>query len=474
MPEFDAYLMVDWSASSRPATGTDSIWYCLMLRSGTALQVAALENPSTRVAAIAEIRKILCGLAQQRLTVLVGFDFPFGYPTGFVAALRLECDHPWDGVWSELVRHVVDGADNSNNRFNVAGELNRRLSGACHPFWGCPKDCESTTLSSTKGAGGQLPEKRLTDVGNMQPIWKLYGNGAVGSQALVGIPYVAALRNNPGLATVCRVWPFETGLVKLPNRQDRGYLIVLAEIYPSLVAIQMASGGVKDALQVQATASHFVALDDAGELPTLFAGPDWLTADERLRVEREEGWTLGVFSRQPARTPSAHEQKPVMKERDVMVIEPGLPRCDFVYFATPACAPETLTAEFVDSAKAIIAHAYNRVGQRMPLVQALRPGDEILLVYGTAGKYRPVFRCRVRVPEEPVRQGMQRFDGFCYIPERLHNQLQSAGYEPDPVIRQFVGIAIELVEDLRQIDCTITKPKGNNTLRRWSEVFRDI
>ena len=29
MPEFDAYLMVDWSASSRPVTGADSIWYCL-------------------------------------------------------------------------------------------------------------------------------------------------------------------------------------------------------------------------------------------------------------------------------------------------------------------------------------------------------------------------------------------------------------------------------------------------------------
>jgi hypothetical protein len=34
MSEFDAYLMVDWSASSRPVTGTDSIWYCLMVRTG--------------------------------------------------------------------------------------------------------------------------------------------------------------------------------------------------------------------------------------------------------------------------------------------------------------------------------------------------------------------------------------------------------------------------------------------------------
>jgi len=262
-----------------------------------------------------------------------------------------------------------------------------------------------------------------------------------------------------------------TGLVRLQNREDRDCLIVLAEIYPSLVAVRTTPGGVKDALQVEATASHFAALDDAGELSTLFAGPDWLTADERVRVEREEGWTLGVTSRRPERIPSP-EQIVVMESCDATASECGLPTCDFVYFATPACAPETITAEFVNSAKAIIAHAYNRLGQRMPLVQALRPGDQLLLVYGSAGKYRPVFRCRIRAPEERVRLGIQRFDGFCYIAERLLDQLKSAGYEPDPVIQRFVGIAIELVEDLRQTGCTIVKPKGNNTLRRWNEVFR--
>ena len=110
MPEFDAYLMVDWSASSRPTTGADSIWYCLLVRTGTALHVAALENPSTRVAAMAQISNILCGLARQGRTVLVGFDFPFGYPAGFADALRLECDRPWEQVWSELARRVVDRA----------------------------------------------------------------------------------------------------------------------------------------------------------------------------------------------------------------------------------------------------------------------------------------------------------------------------------------------------------------------------
>src|SRR3954465_1908311 len=85
----------------------------------------------------------------------------------------------------------------------------RFIEVGAYPFWGCPSGCESTTLTSTKGLHGRLAERRLTDLGNMQPIWKLYGNGSVGSQALVGIPHVTALRNDPVLGPVSRVWPFE-------------------------------------------------------------------------------------------------------------------------------------------------------------------------------------------------------------------------------------------------------------------------
>ena len=134
----------------------------------------------------------------------------------------------------------------------------------------------------------------------MQPIWKLFQNGSVGSQALLGIPYVAALRNDAVLSPVSRVWPFETGLGALPSRPKRDYLIVHAEIYPSLLPIQPAAGEVKDAVQVRTMAAHFAALDDAGQLSTLFAGPAYLTPEDRETVETEEGWTLGVLSRQQA------------------------------------------------------------------------------------------------------------------------------------------------------------------------------
>ena len=43
---FDAYLVVDWSAESRPKEGPDSIWFCFK-HPGDEI----VENPSTRVAA---------------------------------------------------------------------------------------------------------------------------------------------------------------------------------------------------------------------------------------------------------------------------------------------------------------------------------------------------------------------------------------------------------------------------------------
>jgi hypothetical protein len=132
----------------------------------------------------------------------------------------------------------------------------------------------------------------------MQPIWKLFGNGSVGSQALLGIPHLTALRNDSVLSPVSRVWPFETGLGALPSRPKRDFLIVHAEIYPSLLRIQLTAGQVKDAVQVRTMAAHFAALDDAGKLSTLLAGPAYLTPEDRERVEQEEGWTLGVPSGQ--------------------------------------------------------------------------------------------------------------------------------------------------------------------------------
>jgi hypothetical protein len=55
------------------------------------------------------------------------------------------------------------------------------------------------TASNRPSSAESLPEYRLTDrrAKGAQPAWKLFYPGAVGSQALLGIPYVAKLRADP-------------------------------------------------------------------------------------------------------------------------------------------------------------------------------------------------------------------------------------------------------------------------------------
>ena len=150
---------------------------------------------------------------------------------------------------------------------------------------------------------------------------------------------------------------------------------------------------------------------------------------------------------------------------------PSLPKCDYVCFATPSRASFTITMEFVATARAIVAHAHNSLGLRIPLVPRLRPGDTILLAYGS-GTYEPVFRCKVRRSPNPVRTPKHIFEVFCYLDDSLSQRLLDARYEPDPVVKKFIGISIEAPEDLRHVRRTIVKPAGNNTLRRWDEAFR--
>jgi precorrin-8X/cobalt-precorrin-8 methylmutase len=250
-------------------------------------RLAVLANPATRHAAESALADLLAAERASGRRVLVGFDFPFGYSRGFAQRLG---HADWRGVWGEIARLVEDGADNANNRFAAAAALNARVSGRCFPFWGCPEGRACATLAMTRPlypAEG-IEEKRLIErrVSGPQPVWKLAGIGSVGSQALTGIPVVARLRRRFAEA---RIWPFETGLAA------PGAPLVLAEVYPSLVAPEKVEP--KDAGQVRALARHFARLDAAGALAALFAGDAALTAEERRAVEREEAWILGVTDR---------------------------------------------------------------------------------------------------------------------------------------------------------------------------------
>ncbi len=297
--QFDAYIMVDWSANNTPKKDADSIWYCVLERTddGTT-SITALENPTTRISAVREVTDILIQLARRQRSTLIGFDFPYGYPTGFAAALNINSGPPWQAVWSLLSSRIVDSDKNRSNRFQVAAELNAAVSNQPFPFWGCPSGQQQLHLTSKRGLRHSslgLAEFRFTDKRNRgpQPVWKLCYPGSVGSQALLGIPYLNSLRFHQELANISRVWPFETGFALAPRAQ-RDWTILHAEIYPSIRNWAQNSGECKDRAQVRGLAEYFAQEDEAGTIGALFEPPTRLSPDELEGITSEEGWILGI------------------------------------------------------------------------------------------------------------------------------------------------------------------------------------
>ena len=303
MRQFDAYVMVDWSAASKPVTGKNSIWYAVG-RQGKAGPDIETANFATRSAAIAEIKRRLLDFKTRKQSVLVGWDFPHGYPRGFARRLGLD-GTPWLETWRFLAERsdLLDRDDNSNNRFEIAAALNRKHFKAGFPFWGHPAGREIAGLMPTKTPGfgqDEIAERRLVEtapyVAKAKSVWQLAYNGSVGSQALLGIPWVHRLRHDRDLAPHSTIWPFETGLRALTRPAPAAPWIVHAEIYPSLWSsrIKPGPGQTLDEAQVRAVVSLLAERDEAGALPRMFAGTADLSAAERRSVEQEEGWIFGV------------------------------------------------------------------------------------------------------------------------------------------------------------------------------------
>jgi hypothetical protein len=294
---FSAYVIVDWSAAAKPTTGADSIWIGVLKRDIRFRMAFESFNPPTRAEAEKRLALVLDDLKKRGERALVGFDFPLGFPRGFAAALKLPGEPPWRAVWDQLDKMVKDKPDNTNNRFGVGSEINRRLTGGPFPFWGCPPKDALTTLQPkrTRNHGpDDLPEFRHADLAakGAASIWKLYYNGSVGGQAILGIPFVRRLKLARGEAL--KVWPFETGFRPLGEADLEGVEVVVAEVYPSMLKPQGAPGEVKDLTQVRTTAEHFARLDEANRLGALFGPGKEAGADVVLDAEREEGWILGA------------------------------------------------------------------------------------------------------------------------------------------------------------------------------------
>jgi hypothetical protein len=292
---FQAYVMVDWSASSKPVTGADSIWIGVMKRNVRFQMAFEAHNPATRTAAERLLEDVLGDLRRKSERALVGFDFPLGFPRGTAAALKLSGATPWRQLLDFVTKEMKDKPTNENNRFQVGAKMNRLMTGEAFPFWGAPARDAQTMLSVKRvreHGANDLPEFRLAEEAakGTSSIWKLYYQGSVGGQALTGMPVVSRIRD--ARREKARIWPFEVGWKPLAPGDLEGIDAVFAEIYPSLFAGKVAAGAVKDEVQVRAVCERFNALDEKGQLGAYF-GP---AKDDPRRdvVEREEGWILGV------------------------------------------------------------------------------------------------------------------------------------------------------------------------------------
>jgi precorrin-8X/cobalt-precorrin-8 methylmutase len=284
---FDRFVVVDWSANSVPKRGRDSIWIAVHDRDGE----LSVTNPATRTSAEAFLTELLDD--ESSPSTLIGVDFSLGFPAGTAGALGLG-GVAWTAMWELLADQVRDDHRNSNNRFVVAAELNRRLTGAASPFWGCPPAASSPTLASTKPPGPEVVpswravEEVLRRQGH-RPFssWQLLGAGAVGSQSLLGIPMIRRLHGR--FADRVQVWPFTTGL-EPPEVADGS--VVVVEVWPSLLPVERSSDAVRDALQVSTTARWLAGTDATGELGSLFSPV--VAPDIAAAAVAEEGWVLGV------------------------------------------------------------------------------------------------------------------------------------------------------------------------------------
>ena len=294
MQPFDTFIAVDWSAASVPVKGANSIWISRR-RAKPGGQGHRLLNFSTRFEAEAFLGREIERSQSEGTRLLMGFDFPFGYPQGFAARLATQAlanevmdtgtvqarpdTASWRVIWRVFSALIEDDERNANNRFAVGAELNRWLGFDEGPFWGCPRQHAGPNLSPFRPATHILAERRLCEVPvpKSQPGWKLAYVGSVGSQGLMGIPVLERLRQRLGVT----VWPFEPVPAEGPAQ-------VFTELYLSLWPVPAMGGPCKDADQVSAMTAGWRRRPDALAR--------WLTEAYPEEVRTEEGWVLGVPS----------------------------------------------------------------------------------------------------------------------------------------------------------------------------------
>ncbi|MDF3415559.1 molybdopterin molybdenumtransferase MoeA [Sulfitobacter sp. M57] len=272
---FDTIVAVDWSSGNDtgPRPRKDAIWAAVH-RNGKAHEPVYLRN---RQVAQEWLTTLFAEEQAAGRRLLAGFDFPFGYPTGFATALAGSADPL--AVWDWFEERITD-TPQENNRFDLAGAINLALGNGKGPFWFNGLKREIAGLGRNKqGYVNLFTDRRRCEelAKGAFTCWQMGGTGAVGGQMMTGMAVLARLRRQFDVA----IWPFQS--LDAP--------IACVEIWPSLTAGPAPDGMIKDAWQVAEVARQIASL-----------GADRL--HEILDVEApQEGWIFGLGYEAELQTP---------------------------------------------------------------------------------------------------------------------------------------------------------------------------
>ncbi len=280
MRGFDTIAVVDWSAGKRAARAkADAIWIGVT-------RLGIDEEPvfcTDRISAEAHLRALIDEERAAGRRLMIGFDFPFGYPQGFARQVTGQ-DDPF-ALWAWLEARIRDDAEGANNRFDVAEEINALFDGP-GPMWGKPDRARWPGVPYRKAdiRFDVVAEHRACDraAKAASSCFQLYYPPTVGGQILMGLPVLSRLRADFGSKVA--VWPFE------PWQNAEA---VLVEIWPGLIEPAVKSfqsdqqpPPIRDAVQVRLLARALAGLP-ADELSTWMEEPPGV-------ARQEEAWILGA------------------------------------------------------------------------------------------------------------------------------------------------------------------------------------
>ena len=300
MSQFDSFCVVDWNSGNDtgPKPRRDAIWAGAVI-GGAAREPVYLRN---RIVALDWLVETIDGELRAGRRLLIGFDFPFGYPAGF--AERIVGSPSPLKLWDYFAERLID-TPKQNNRFDLAGDLNRKFDGV-GPFWfnALKRDIDRLPRKGSDRREHGMTERRAAEEG--QPgaftVWQMGGAGAVGGQAMTGMAALSILRARFGGRIA--VWPFEP--LDAP--------VALVEVWPGLIdpAVRACADPIRDRAQVA------LLVRALSRLPH-----DRLT--EMLAVDApEEGWILGSGFEDELLHHAMPDLMPPRLKNDCFALPPGI------------------------------------------------------------------------------------------------------------------------------------------------------